>query len=201
MIAYRRSPLLAKAALLLLLCAPLVARTETAFRVETRDGPIALEGSDDGATWRLRLSRPVDLEVSTRALDELLTQAFPQHALPSERISIDVGRIIEHPWLSRRLAEAALHSPRWDPARGKPRGGNDNSAVALLIDDGKLVAAWAAVFARHGATVRSASVEKVLIGRVGETADLAPLAADPAAAGKRLPFDAILWLRLERTQP
>ena len=63
------------------------------------------------------------------------------------------------------------------------------------------MAAWAAVFARHGATVRSASVEKVLIGRVGETADLAPLAADPAAAGKRLPFDAILWLRLERTQP
>jgi hypothetical protein len=200
-IEYRRTLPFAKAALLLLLSAPLVAPAETAFRVETRDGPIALEVHDDGATLQLRLPRHVALDVSTRALDELLTQAFPQHVLPAERISIDVGRIIEHPWLSQRLAETALHSPRWDAARGTPRGGNDNSAVAQMIDDANLVAAWAAVFAHHGATVRNASVEKVLIGRVGETAELAPLAADPAAAGKRLPFDAILWLRLERTQP
>ena len=185
----------------MLLCAPVGARTETAFRVETPDGPIALEVYGDGVTLRLRLPRPVDLDVSARALDELLAQAFPQHTLPAERISIDVGRIIEHPWLSRRLAEAALHSRHWDPARGKPRGGNDNAAVMHLIDDAKLVAPWAAVFARHGATVHGTSVEKVLIGRVGETAELAPLAADPAAAGKRLPFDAILWLRLERTPP
>lgn len=190
-----------RAALLLLLCAPLVERAETGFRVDSPDGPIALEVHDDGVTVRLRLPRPVDLDVSTRAFDELLTQAFPQHALPAERISIDVGRIIEHPWLSRRLAEAALHSPRWDPVRGKPRAGNDNSAIAHVIDDEKLVAAWAAVFARHGATVHNASVEKVLIGRVGETAELAPLTADPAAIDKRLPFDAILWLRLERTNP
>ena len=201
MIQYRRTLLLARAALLLLLCAPLVVGAETAFRIETRDGPVALEVYDDGVTLRLRVPRPIDLDTSTRALDELLTQAFPGHRLPAERISIDVGRIIEHPWLSRRLAEAALHSPRWDPARGKPRAGNDNAAVAQLIGDEKLVAPWAAVFARHGATVHNASVEKVLIGRVGETADLAPLASDPAATGKRLPFDAILWLRLERTNP
>jgi hypothetical protein len=197
----RRTLPFAKAALLLLLSAPLVAPAETAFRVETRDGPIALEVHDDGATLQLRLPRHVALDVSTRALDELLTQAFPQHVLPAERISIDVGRIIEHPWLSQRLAESALRSPRWDAVRGKPRGGNDNAVVAQLIDGEKLVAPWAAVFARHGATVRNASVEKVLIGRVGETAELAPLAAHPAAAGKRLPFDAILWLRLERTHP
>lgn len=191
----------ARVALLLLLSAPLVAHADPSFRVESREGPIALEVRDDGATWRLRLPRPVDLDVSTRALDELLAQAFPQHSLPTSRISIDVGRIVEHPWLSRRLAETALHSPRWDAARGKPRGGNENFAVSRMIDDEKLVAAWAAVFARHGATVRNASVEKVLIGRVGKTVELAPLAADPAAAGKRLPFDAILWLRLERIKP
>ena len=190
-----------RVALLLLLCAPLVAHADPSFRVDSPDGPIALEMRDDGATWRLRLPRPVALDTSTRALDELLAQAFPQHALPAARISIDVGRVIEHPWLSQRLAETALHSPRWDAARGKPRGENDNFAVARMIDDGNLVAAWAAVFARHGATVRNASVEKVLVGRVGETAELAPLAADPAAVGKRLPFDAILWLRLERTKP
>ena len=191
----------ARVALLLLLSAPLGAHAETSFRVDSDDGPIALEVRDDGATLRLRVPRPVDLDVSTRALDELLAQAFPERGLPAERISIDVGRIVEHPWLSRRLAETALHSPRWDPEHGKPRAKDENFAVAQMIGDAKLVAAWAEVFARHGASVRNASVEKVLIGRVGKTAELAPLAADPAAAGKRLPFDAILWLRLERTRP
>jgi len=38
-------------------------------------------------------------------------------------------------------------------------------------------------------------------GSVGATAGLALLAADPVAAGKQLPFDAILWLQLERTNP
>jgi len=108
----------ARVALLLLLSAPLGAHAETSFRVDSDDGPIALEVRDDGATLRLRVPRPVDLDVSTRALDELLAQAFPERGLPAERISIDVGRIVEHPWLSRRLAETALHSPRWDPARG-----------------------------------------------------------------------------------
>ena len=85
MIEYRRTLPFAKSALLLLLSAPLVAPAETAFRVETRDGPIALEVHDDGATLQLRLPRHVALDVSTRALDELLTQAFPQHVLPAER--------------------------------------------------------------------------------------------------------------------
>ena len=40
--------------------------------------------------------------------------------MPVERTSIDVGRIVEHPWLSQQLAEAALRSPRWDAARGRP---------------------------------------------------------------------------------
>lgn len=131
----------------------------------------------------------------------LLAQAFAGHAPPDRRVSIGVGRVVEHPWLSQRLAEAALRSPRWDAGRGKARGGSENLAVAQMIDEQRLVAKWASVFARHGMSVRNASVEKVLIGSVGKTAELAPLAADPAAAGKQVPFDAILWLQLERTKP
>jgi hypothetical protein len=191
----------ARIALLWLLLAPIAAAAETSFRVESPAGPIALEVQHDGATLRLRLQRPVDLETSTRALDDLLAKAFAGHAPPDGRVSIDVGRIIEHPWLSQRLAEAALRSSRWDAGHGKPRIGSDNLAVAQLIDEQRLVDAWASVFARHGIRVRNASVEKVLIGSVGTTAELAPLTSFPDAAGKRLPFDAILWLQLERTNP
>ena len=189
------------ALLALLLLAPLAATAETSFRVESAAGVIALEVQDGGATMRLRLARPADLDISVRALESLLAQAFPQHAFPAERVSLGVGRILEHPWLSQQLAAAALHSPHWDAALGKPRTGNDNAAVMRILDDGRLLAGWAPVFARYGATIRSASVEKVLVGRIGDTDELAPLATDPAAAGKRLPFDAILWLQLERTNP
>jgi hypothetical protein len=191
----------ARVALIGLLLEPLASAAETSFRVESPAGPIALEVRDDGASLRLRLPRPVDLESSTRALDELFTQAFERRALSDGRISIDVGRIIEHPWLSQRLAEAALRSPLWDAGHGMSRTGSDNLAVAQIIDEQRLVDAWASVFARHGIRVRNASVEKVLIGSVGETAELAPLTSLPDAAGKRLPFDAILWLHLERTKP
>jgi len=158
-----------------------------------RRWPIALEVRDDApreaARAAPRRSRRLD------ARPRRATRAGVPGTWAASRAHLDRRRAHRRAsWLSRRLAETALHSPRWDPARGKPRGGNDNFAVAQMIGDAKLVAAWAEVFARHGASVRNASVEKVLIGRVGKTAELAPLAADPAAAGKRLPFDAILWL-------
>ena len=184
-----------------LVLAPLAAAAETHFTVESPAGPIALEVSSDGATWRLRLQRPTDLATTSQALGALLAQASARFAPPGGHVSIDVGRIVEHPWLSQRLAEAALHSPRWDANRGKPRGDNENFAVAQIIDEHQLAEAWASVFARHGLRVRNASVEKVLIGSVGKTAELAPLAVLPGAAGKRIPFDAILWLQLERTNP
>ncbi len=191
----------ARIAIAWLLLAPLAAAAETHFTVESAAGGVALEVSDDGATWRLRLEHPTDLETTTQALGELLAQAFARNAPPDGPLSIDVGRIIEHPWLSQRLAEAALHSPRWDADLGKPRAASDNFAVARILDEQRLVEAWAFVFSRHGLRVRSASVEKVLVGSVGKTAALEPLAALPGAAGKRLPFDAILWLQLERTNP
>jgi len=191
----------ARIAMTWLLLVPPAAAAETHFTVESPAGPIALEVSGDGATWRLRLQRPADLETTSKALGELLAQAFARNALPDGHVSIDVGRIVEHPWLSQRLAEAALHSPRWDADRGKQRGASDNFAVAQIIDEQRLVSQWTAVFASHGLRVHNATVEKVLVGSVGKTAELAPLAALPGTAGKRLPFDAILWLQLERTNP
>jgi hypothetical protein len=186
-------------ALLVLLLTPLAAAAESVYRVDSPAGPIQLELYDDGTSMRLRLAGPTDLETSTPALADLLAQAFPNRRIT--RKSIDVGRIVEHPWLSQQLAEAALRSSRWNAVTGRPRSGNDNLAVMMLIDDGKLLAAWVPIFGRCGVKIRDVSVEKVRVGRVGDTPELAPLAADPAAVGAKLPFDAILWLHLEALRP
>ncbi len=188
----------ARIALLWLLLAPLAAAAETTFSVASPTGPITLE-LYEGDSMRLRLAGPTDLATSTRALSELLAHAFPQGALPNASMSIGVGRIIEHPWLSEQLAIAALRSSRWNADTGKPQSGNDNLAVMQLIDDRKLLGAWVPIFGRYGATIRNASVEKVLVGRVGETGELEAIAKDRSLLGKKLPFDAILWLRLEGT--
>jgi hypothetical protein len=184
-------------ALLAALLIPFAATGETtSYAIDSPAGPIALE-LYDGGSMRLRVAGPTDLETSTRALGELLALAFPQGVLPNARMSIGVGRIVEHPWLSEQLASAALRSSRWNPDLGRPRTGNDNLAVMQLIDDRKLLGAWVPIFGRYGATIRNASVEKVLVGRVGEVAELAPIAKDRSKLGKKLPFDAILWLSLE----
>ena len=198
MIAYRCHA--ARVALLGLVLAPLAAIADITVAVDSAFGPIKLEARDGGTVLMLRVPQGVDLEASSRALDALLGQLPPAN-LQHPRISIDMGRIVEHPWLSQRLAEAALASPRWDARRGRPRGESDNAAIAHLIDERQLAAPWAAVFVRHGFALGNASVEKVGVGRVGTTAELAPLASQPAAAGAKLPFDAILWLQLERTTP
>jgi hypothetical protein len=177
-----------------LLLAPFAAAGETTYLVASPAGPIALEVRDD--RMRLRLPSPTDLETSTLALEALLARAYAAGGLPIEG-SINVGRVIEHPWLSELLARAALRSSRWDSGRGTARTGNDNLAVMQLIDDEKLLAAWVPIFGRYGVAIRNTVVEKVLVGRVGETDALQPLAQDPSAVGRQLPFDAILWLRLE----
>ena len=40
-------------------------------------------------------------------------------------------------------------------------------------------------------------VEKVLVGKVGKTPELAAIPQNDATKGLELPFDAILWIRLE----
>jgi hypothetical protein len=184
-------------ALLAALLVPFGASGDAVYRVDSAAGPIQLELYDDGISMRLRLAGPTDLETATLALTSLLAQAFPSGAWPPARRSFDLGRIVEHPWLSQQLAEAALRSSRWNATTGRPRTGNDNLAVMQLIDDDKLLAAWVPIFGRYGAVIRNSSVEKVLVGRVGDTEELAPLAKDPSLVGKKLPFDAILWLHLE----
>jgi hypothetical protein len=119
--------------------------------------------------------------------------------MTDSRASLELGRVVDYPWLSKALAEASLRSPVWNPDKGRGRRTGDNASVQSIVDARRLLAPLVMVFARHGAKARAGSVEKVLVGEVGATPELAALASNAVAAGKKLPYDAILWLRLEPT--
>jgi hypothetical protein len=109
-----------------------------------------------------------------------------------------MGRLVEYPWLAERLARAALADPRWDAARGRPRAGGENRWVAETLAQRGLLAELVAHFAAAGLALRVAGVEKVLVGDVATFPELRALAADGVDPAARLPFDAQLWLRVER---
>jgi hypothetical protein len=157
------------------------------------------EIGDGGATLRLRADGcSLSLPDTTAALDALLEEAWSGRRMPIDRASLGLGRIIDYPWLSKALAEAAMKSPVWEPDKGRGRRGSDNSAVGSLVDTRRLLAPLAPLFTRYGVRARAGSVEKVLVGRVGETEALASLVGQKLADGKKLPYDAQLWVRLER---
>ncbi len=155
------------------------------------------EIADGGQSMRLRPGCALSLPDTSAALTALLQEAFPDGRMNLDRASLELGRIVQYPWLSKALAEAALRSPVWEPKKGRGRRGDDNPAVASMVDTRRLLLPLAPTFARFGIRARAGSVEKVLVGEVGKTQDLAPLEKTPTAMGKKLPYDAILWLRLE----
>jgi hypothetical protein len=149
--------------------------------------------SDD--TLRLRTGCPLSLAELLQGVDRLLATAGP--ALPAPA-TLMMGRIVEYPWLAERLARAALADPGWDAARGRPRAGHENRWVADTLEQRRLLSELADRFAAEGLALRVAGVEKVLVGAVASAPELRGLAADGVDPAARLPFDAQLWLRIER---
>jgi len=155
------------------------------------------EVRDDGATLALQTSCPLSLAESSQALEELLRVAYPNRRMTRDRAMLEIGRILDYPWLSQQLAEAATRSPVWNAAHGRGRRSDKEGAVASMVDTRRLLAGWAPVFARFHIRARADSVADVRVGEVGKAPELAPLAGDPAHAGKKLPFDGRLRVRLE----
>jgi len=155
------------------------------------------EIADGGKSMRLRPGCPLSLADTSAALIALLQEAFPDGRMKLDRATLELGRIVQYPWLSKALADAALRSPVWEQKKGRGRRTKDNPAVASILDTRRVLAPLIPTFARFGIRARAGSVEKVLVGEVGKTTELAPLEKTPTAMGKKLPYDAILSLRLE----
>jgi len=144
---------------------------------------------------RLRVGCPLALADLLQGMDRLLATAGPDLPAPA---SLAIGRIVEYPWLAERLARAALADPGWDARRGRPRAGGDERYVADTLERRRLLSELADRFAAEGLALRVAGVEKVLVGDVAGFPELRGLAADGVDPAARLPFDAQLWLRIER---
>ncbi len=133
-------------------------------------------------SMRFRVSCPFDRKQFRLAFAQLEPSVVVGDSRPQE-FSVDLGRIVEHPWLSTALATAALNSKEWDSKLGKPRQRNINQYVgALLRASGvldSLLPDWA---------LQSARAEKVLVQPASKMVAL-------GVTGRALvPYDAILWL-------
>lgn len=161
-----------------------VAQTKPKPPAECRVQLSVVEQSPTRLSVRARTNCPVTREQLRAALMEVAPSAFAGGAQPAE-LQVELGRVIEHPWLSTALARAALSSKEWDKARGAPRQRNINLFAAALLRLGgtldELPAGW---------TLKSVSVEKVLVQPARAMPELRTAPGDKAL----VPFDAQVWL-------
>jgi hypothetical protein len=133
---------------------------------------------------RLRPACTLGHRSTQDALRALLAQAG------APELSLALGRIERYPWLSSMLARQASSSRRWNAAAGRPLEGHENAYVAAAL---RGMPEFTALFERW--QVVGVSVEKVLVKRASE---LSLPAGAPVAPDAKLPYDAILWVRLRR---
>ena len=99
--------------------------------------------------------------------------------------SFFLGRLEDHPWLSRYLAEQAQADPNWDAVSGLPRNGAINGFVHTILSSADTIALLQPLFDGTGYTVTGVSVEKVLVARADSIAWLETSRAD------LVPYDAL----------
>jgi len=161
------------------LAAAPAAGEERRAALAVRGCEIALEARGSEPVLQLRPGRCAPSLAETReALRALLGEVYPDGRLHGVT-ALSLGRIEALPWLSERLAVAALADPRWEARRGRPREGSPERFVAKLLQERRLVAELAEVLAAFGAEAEIGSVEKVRV-------------RDQDGA----PWDAIVWLRV-----
>jgi hypothetical protein len=172
----------ARALAFALLCASGGARAADRT-VETAAGgcTVALVERGNEPALQLRPGCALDLGETLRATGALLVQLYPDQRIPPEVKSLSLGRIEALPWLSERVAEAARSDPAWNAKTGRPNAGSAEAWVADALRRHGLARELLRLLAAYGVAAEPSSVEKVLV-RTG--------------ADARLPFDAVVWLRL-----
>lgn len=174
--------LLAALCLLPLWCAAQTKPRPAAVECRVQTSPV--DQSAGKLTVRVRANCPVTREQLKTAMRDLAPSAFAAGARPAE-LRVDLGRIVDHPWLSAALARAALASKEWDKTQGKPRQRNINQFAATLLRLGgtldELMPGW---------SLNAISTEKVLVQPARAMAELKAVPGDKA----QVPYDAQLVL-------
>lgn len=165
--------------------------------VEEGDCSLRVEADDQSRMLRLRVHPEyprchATKESVQRTLKAVFSTADPPK-LQGVYATLYLGRLIDYPWLCEYLALTAYSDPRWDKKRGKPVSMDLHKYVSAVLSNREVLSQFEEAFGDSGYAVRAVSVEKVLVGRLGDV----PLYQGSVKPGK-VPFDAMVWFRLER---
>lgn len=119
---------------------------------------------------------PVDEASYQRVLGDWLGTRLGQVAPRS----VALGRAVQYPWLSRLIAQTAAADAAWRARAAATPPGSRDRLLAELLEQPAVLRRLAAPFENTPYQMAGVSFEKVLWGPDG------------------LPFDAQLWLRLQR---
>ena len=157
--------------------------------VKTHGCTVSLEAYPEWSSVSVRI--PVDCGISPFGLERLLadgmSRAYRQQEVSYK--SVFLGRLIDYPWMVKKLVAAAANFPEWDAKRGRAAAGHENALIGRLLFRKGVLEREIRVIEQAGYKVTGVSVEKVLIG----TAERVPEYISPEFKG-RLPFDAQIWI-------
>lgn len=161
---------------------------------------LSVEADEEWHTLRLRAHHPdyKGCKISKNDMILILAAAFAKTEPPmlkGEYRSLFIGRLIDYPWLSHYLANAAYQYPGWSKKQGKPKTRTEgiNNFVARVLFNETLLMPIQAELAKQGYRIAGVTVEKVLVGSFREL----PFYQGKIAAGL-VPYDAMVWFRLQK---
>lgn len=134
-------------------------------------------------------------------LRQAIEDEFGAAGPPAEITQLFIGRIeVQLPEAAEAMSFAASGDADWDAKRAWSNSGYANAYVHDLLDGpgSRILDGLRALFARWNIAVDVASVEKVLMAVPADLPYGAALLAAGAEPGRRLPFDAVVWLHLTR---
>ncbi len=158
---------------------------------------LSMEADDQARVLRLRVhpSHPA-CHATKDSVQKILRAVFSPADPPKLEgvyTSLYLGRLIDYPWLCEYLAVTAYNDPRWNRKKGKPVSMDLYKYVTSILSSRDVLSQFEEAFGDSGYTVRAVTIEKVLVGRLSDV----PLYQGKALPGK-VPFDAMVWLRLEK---
>lgn len=159
---------------------------------------LTVEADEQDHALRLRVA-PYGCRASRESVEEVLRAAFSRTDPPrleGPYTSLFLGRLVEYPWLAAHLVSTAAADRRWDARAGKAVGVGTYAYVAAVLSAPEATVPFEPALRAGGYRIRAATVEKVLIMDLRRASEY----DGPRPPGK-LPFDAMVWLRLERRSP
>jgi hypothetical protein len=153
---------------------------------------------DESGTMRLRIQPEYPRCVATKDdIRKILKTIFSKTdplLLNETYTSLYLGRLIDYPWLSEYLADAAYKDQGWNKNKGKPVSLDINQYVSTLLMKKDFTLQFDEAFGDSGYRVVGVSVEKVLVGPFSE---IFPDRGEKPPG--KVPYDAMVWLGLEKS--